>query len=60
MLPQSKPTTRPNALEIEIPKGNVDPESVDIAMFETAPPRSQVMDVIGQLVSTLDLDKVAR
>jgi hypothetical protein len=60
MPPKSSPATRPNALEIRSLEGNVHHESVDIAMFETVPPRSQVMDAIGQLVFALDLDKVAR
>jgi hypothetical protein len=33
---------------------------VDISTYETAPPGSQVMDAIGQLVSALDRDRVAR
>ena len=47
-------------MEIEIPKGNVHLEPVDILMYETAPPWSQVMDAIGQLVLALDRDRLAR
>jgi hypothetical protein len=60
MLPQRNPTTGPNALEIGSPEGNVHLEPVDILTYETATPGSQVMDAIGQLVSALDCDRVAR
>jgi hypothetical protein len=49
-----------NALEIGGPEGSVHPEPVDIPIDEAMLPGSQVMDVIGQLVSALDHDRVAR
>jgi hypothetical protein len=52
--------TRPNALEIRIPEGNVHPELVDIPVDEITPPGSRVMDAIGQLMLALDRDRVAR
>jgi hypothetical protein len=58
MLPRRNPATRPNALEIG--EGSVHPEFVDIPVDEAMLPGSQVMDAIGQLVSTLDRDRVAR
>jgi hypothetical protein len=33
---------------------------ISLCMYETTPPRSQVMDVIGQLVSALDRDRLPR
>jgi hypothetical protein len=47
-------------LEIESLEGNVHPKSVDIFVYETSPPGSQVMDAIDQLVSALDRDRVVR
>jgi hypothetical protein len=58
MPPRRNPTVRPNA--VEIGEGSVHPESVDIAVDEAMLPGSQVIDVIGQLVSALDRDRVAR
>jgi hypothetical protein len=58
MLPQRNPTTGPNTLEIG--EGSVHPELVDIPIDEVTLLGSQVMDVIGQLVSALDHDRVAR
>jgi hypothetical protein len=52
------PTSRPNALEIG--EGSVHPECVDILVNEAMLLGSQVMDAIGQLVSALDRDRVAR
>jgi hypothetical protein len=60
MPPQRNPATRPNALEIESLKENVHLKPMDIPVYETASPRSQVMDMIGQLVLALDRDRVAR
>ena len=60
MLPRRNPVTRPKALEIESPKGNVHPELVDILVCEAIPPVSQVTNAIGQLVSALDRNKVKR
>jgi hypothetical protein len=54
------PTTKPNALEIGSPEGNVHLESVDILVHESVPLASQVMDAIGQLLSALNYDRVAR
>jgi hypothetical protein len=50
----------PNTLEIESPEENVHSKPVDILVYEAAPPRSQVMDAISQLVSALDHNRVAR
>ena len=58
MPPRRNPTTRPNALEIG--DGSVHPEPIDIPIDEATLPGSQVMDVIGQLVSTLDHDRITR
>jgi hypothetical protein len=58
MPPRRNPAIGPNALEIG--EGSVHPESMDIVVDEAMLPGSQVMDVIGQLVSALDHDKVAR
>jgi hypothetical protein len=58
MPPQRNPATGSNALKIGSPKGNVHLEPVDIPAYETAPPKSQVMDAIGQLVLALDCDRV--
>ena len=60
MSSRRNPATRPNALEIESPEGNVHPEQVDIPICETVPLGSQVMDPIGHLVSALDRNRVAR
>jgi hypothetical protein len=45
---------------LEIGEGSVHPESVDIPVDEATLPGSQVMDAIGQLVSAIDCDRVAR
>ena len=45
---------------LEIGEGSVHPKSVEIPIDEATLPGSQVMDSIGQLVSALDCDKVAR
>ena len=58
MPPRRNPGTGSNALEIG--DGSVHPEPVDIPVDEATLPGSQVMDAIGQLVSALDRDKVAR
>jgi hypothetical protein len=58
MPPRRNPTTEPNALEIG--EGSVHPEPVDILVEEVTLPRSQVMEAIGQLVSAIDRDRVAR
>jgi hypothetical protein len=58
MPPRRNLAIGPNALEIE--EGSVHPELVDIPIDEATLPGSQVMDAIGQLVSTLDRDRVAR
>jgi hypothetical protein len=58
MPPRRNPTTRPNALEIE--EGSVHPEPVDIPVEEATLPGSQVMEAVGQLVSAIDHDRVAR
>ena len=58
MPPRRNPATGPNALEIG--KGSVHPEPVDIPIGEVTLPGSQVMYAIGQLVSALDRDKIAR
>ena len=47
MPPQRNPEARPNMLEIEGPKGNVHPESVDIPVYETVPSGSQVIGTIN-------------
>ena len=60
MVPSRNPTTGPNALKIESPKENVKREPADILVYEAAPLGNQVIDVIGQLVPTLDHDRVAR
>ena len=60
MPPQRNCATIPNTLEIGSPEGNVHLELVDIPIDEAAPSRSQVMDAIGQLVSTLDRNRVAK
>ena len=41
-------------------RGSVHPEPMDIPIDEVTLPGSQVMDAIGQLVSVLDHDRVAR
>ena len=58
MPPRRNPTTGPNALEIG--DGSVHPEPMDIPIDEATLPGSQVMDAIGQLVSALDRDRIAR
>ena len=47
-------------LEIGSPEENVHPKPEDILVYEAAPSGSQVMDVIGQLVSALYHDRVTR
>jgi hypothetical protein len=53
-----KPATGPNGLEIS--EVSVHLEPVDIPIDEATLQGSQVMDAIGQLVSALDRDRVAR
>jgi hypothetical protein len=60
MPPQRNPTIRSNALEIGGLEGSVHPEPIDIPIDEAMLLGSQVMDTIGQLVSTLDHNRVAR
>jgi hypothetical protein len=50
--------TGPNALEIG--EESVHPELVDIPVEELTLPGSQVMEAIGQLVSAIDRERVAR
>ena len=45
---------------MEIGEGSVHLKSVDIPIDEATLPGSQVMDAIGQLVSALDSDRIAR
>jgi hypothetical protein len=45
---------------LEIGEGSVHPEPMDISVEEATLPGSQVMEAIGQLVSTIDHDRVAR
>jgi hypothetical protein len=45
---------------LEIREGSIHPEPVDIPIEEAKLPRSQVMEAIGQLVSAIDRNKVAR
>jgi hypothetical protein len=45
---------------LEIGEGSVHPELVDIPVEEVTLPRSQVMEAIGQLVSAIDRDRIAR
>jgi hypothetical protein len=58
MPPRRNPTTEPNALEIG--DGSVHLEPVDIPVDDATLLGSQVMDAIGQLVSTIDRDRVTR
>jgi hypothetical protein len=58
MPPRRNPVTGPNALDIG--EGNVHPKLVDIPVEESTLPGSQVMEAIGQLVSAIDRDRVAR
>jgi hypothetical protein len=58
MPPQRNLATKPNALEIR--EGNVHLEPVDILVEEATLLGSQVMEAIGQLVSAIDRDRVAR
>ena len=58
MPPQRNLATGPNTLEIR--EGTVHPEPMDIPIDEETLPRSQVMDAIGQLVSALDHNRIAR
>jgi hypothetical protein len=58
MLPRRNPATGPNALEIG--EVSVHPEPVDIPVEEATLPGSQVMEAIGQLVSAIDCDGIAR
>jgi hypothetical protein len=60
MPPRKNPTIGPNALKIGSLEGNVHPEPVDIPLYGIAPSGSQVMDVIDQLVSALNRDRIAR
>jgi hypothetical protein len=55
---QRNPTIGPNALEIG--EGSVHPTPMDIPVEEATLLGSQVMEAIGQLVSAIDLDRVAR
>jgi hypothetical protein len=45
---------------LEIREGSVHPEPVDIPVEEMTLSGSQVMEAIGQLVSAIDRDRVAR
>jgi hypothetical protein len=58
MPPRTNPATGPNALEIG--EGSVHPEFVDIPIDKTTLLGSQVMEAIGQLVSAINHDRVAR
>jgi hypothetical protein len=58
MPPRRNPATGPNALDIG--EGSVHLEPVDIPVEESTLPGSQVMEAIGQLVSAIDRDRVAR
>jgi hypothetical protein len=58
MPPQRNPATGPNALEIG--DGSVHPELVDILVNKATLLGSQVMEAIGQLVSAIDRDRIAR
>jgi hypothetical protein len=58
MPPQRNAVIGSNALEIR--EGSVHLKPVDIPNDEVTLPGSQVIDEIGQLVSALDLDRVAR
>jgi hypothetical protein len=58
MPPRRNPAIGPNASEIR--EGSVHPEPVDIPIDEATLLGRQVFDTIGQLVSTLDRDRVAR
>jgi hypothetical protein len=58
MPPRRNHATGTNALEIG--EGSVHLEPMDIPVEEATLPRSQVMEAIGQLVSAIDHDKVAR
>jgi hypothetical protein len=55
---QRNPTTEPNALEIG--EESVHPKPMDIPVEEATLLGSQVMEAICQLVSAIDLDRVAR
>jgi hypothetical protein len=58
MPSRRNPATGPNALEFR--EGSLHPKSVDIPVDEATLPGSQVMDAIGQMVSSIDRDRVAR
>ena len=58
MPPRRNPATGSNALEIR--DGSVHPEAVDILVDEATLLGSQVMDVIGKLVSALDHDRIVK
>jgi hypothetical protein len=58
MPPRRNPATGPN--ELEIGEGSVHPKPMDIPVNEAPFLGSQVMDTIGQLVSAIDRDWVAR
>jgi hypothetical protein len=58
MPPRRNPATGPNALEIG--DRSIHPKPVDIPVDDATLLGSQVMDAIGQLVSAIDRDRVAR
>ena len=58
MPPRRNHATRPNALKIG--DGSIHPEPLDIPIDEATLPISQVIDTIGQLVSSLDRDRIVR
>jgi hypothetical protein len=58
MSPQRDPATGPNTLEID--DGSVHPKPVDIPIDEATLLGSQVIDAIGQLISAIDRDRIAR
>jgi hypothetical protein len=58
MSPRRDPTTGPNTLEID--DGSVHPKPVDIPIDEATLLGSQVIDAIGQLISAIDRDRIAR
>jgi hypothetical protein len=58
MPPRRNLATGPNALEIG--DGSVHPKLVDILVDDATHLGSQMMDAIGQLVSVIDRDRVAR
>jgi hypothetical protein len=58
MPPRRNPATGPNVLDNG--EGSVHPKLVDIPVEESILPGSQVMEAIGQLVSAIDRERVAR